>query len=293
MDTKTENSIRKKSIEILLNKYKSDNEKLIIENKRLEKYKKKIIGYILIFVSVIIFFLSVLIIITEIQIILLSFVSIALISMTIFLIFIYSPKTHQLDLTKDTLKTVFYNLSHAISHFNLEKYATFLPIDEIVYQFVPFISDSSQKKYPTSNELREDILKIPNKGILLHPTGYSLLELIINEFQMDISKVDINNITILLQEILMEQLNLIETLDFVRLDRGRYKLVLIGNIFSLICQLDKPDLNIGTQIGDPICSFVAILLARITKRSILLKSHEFKQKENSSIVIFELGEIYR
>ena len=292
MSKKSEKATKDLSLEILLNKYKTDNEKLQSENERLKKFEKKFVGYLIILSSAIILSLCVILFLSEIQYILMAFFAFALICVAIFLIFIYSPRTYHLDIAGSALTKEISNLVQALSTFPLENYAVFLPVDKKVYQFVPFLSVSSPKKLPTPDELREDVFKIPQKGIVLAPMGEGLIEFLDNEASYDQYKNDPSKMEILLQELLIDKLNLVKSLTFVKLDKGQYKLVLSDSIFSEIFQFDKPNIKIFTQIVGPISSFMAVFLAMITNRVILLKSHRFEQGENLSTTIYELGELY-
>jgi hypothetical protein len=290
MAEEADNSIKMKSLEILLNKYKSENEFLKSQIEHLKKYKNHVIGYILILSSAIIFLLS-MFFIGNLQFVFLGFSAIALISLAIYLIFIYSPNTYPLKAFSSALKFAINNLAQVLTYFQLEKMVIFLPIKDTVYQFIPFTSESNSKELPASNELSDDTFEIQNKGIIFHPIGFSIVELVKNEFSMNLYKIDQNKLETLLQEILIDQLNLVRALSFTKLSKGRYKLIFTEDPLNFN-YLAKNNVKIDPQIGCPICSFVAILLAWSTSRSILLKTVDFNPIENASTIFYELGELY-
>lgn len=290
MAEESDESIKIKSFGILLNKYKGENEVLKCQNENLKKYRNRFVGYILILSSVFIFLFSV-IFIENLQLILLGFVIIALISFAIYLIFIYSPQVYPLKTYSSALKLAMDNLARILTYFQLEKNTIFLPLNDTVYQFIPFASASNNQELPASNELSDDKFEIENKGIILHPVGFSIVELVRNEFNTDLFKIEQKKLETSIQSILIDQLNLVKTLNFTKLDKGRYKLITTeGSLTNK--RSTKNNTKIDSQISYPICSFVAILLAWSTDRAILLKSVDFNQMENSSTIIYELGDFY-
>lgn len=290
MAEESDESIKIKSFGILLNKYKGENEVLKCQNENLKKYRNRFVGYILILSSVFIFLFSV-IFIENLQLILLGFAIIALISFAIYLIFIYSPQVYPLKTYSSALKLAMDNLARILTYFQLEKNTIFLPLNDTVYQFIPFASASNNQELPASNELSDDKFEIENKGIILHPVGFSIVELVRNEFNTDLFKIEQKKLETSIQSILIDQLNLVKTLNFTKLDKGRYKLITTeGSLTNK--RSTKNNTKIDSQISYPICSFVAILLAWSTDRAILLKSVDFNQMENSSTIIYELGDFY-
>ncbi len=292
MDEKSKSSSKIKALEILLEKYKRDSEKLIAENKRLKKYRQQFIGDLLIFLSAVIFSISVFFFIAEIQLILIALFAFAISCLAIYLVFVYSPREYHLNLTNATLKIAYNNLVQALSSFHLESYSIFLFKEDKVLQYIPFQSLSDSIKLPTSKELIPSNFKIQNKGILLEPFGNGILKLI--EEIMSIERLKLNNTNIepLLQEIFVEKLNLARDLNFSILEKKQYKLILTENYFNYLDIMKKPMIKGFVPIGCPISSCVAILLAHITKRSIILRSYHINQKENISTIILELGELY-
>jgi len=165
-----------------------------------------------------------------------------------------------------------------------------LPTDETVYQFIPFMSGANNKGFPLLKELNDEVFEIENKGIIVHPIGFSVFELVKKE--LDQNKIKLEKLEILLQELLIDQLNLVKMANLKKLDKGRYELILSENLFKTIYQSSKNITKFYTQIGCPITSFVAILLAWSTNRAVLLKSVDFGQFEDSSITVYELGDLF-
>jgi len=289
MTEKSDESIKLKSLEILLNKYKNENEHLKSQNETLKTYRNRIIGYILILSSIIILLLS-LFLMKDLQFIFLGITAIACVCLAIYLIFIYSPKTYPIKVLSSALQLTINNLIQGFSHFQLEKNAIFLPTDETVYQFIPFISGANNKGFPLLKELNDEVFEIENKGIIVHPIGFSVFELVKKE--LDQNKIKLEKLEILLQELLIDQLNLVKMANLKKLDKGRYELILSENVFKTIYQSSKNITKFYTQIGCPITSFVAILLAWSTNRAVLLKSVDFGQFEDSSITVYELGDLF-
>jgi len=291
MIEKSDNSIKVRSLEILLNKYRYENEFLKSQNEYLKKYRNHIVAYTLILSSAIIFLLCILF--TEnLQFIFLIFTTVALISLAIYLIFIYSHKTYPLKIFSSALKIAVNNFAQILTNFQLGKNSIFLPANDTVYQFIPFASGLINKELPASSELNRDIFEIENRGIILHPIGFSIVELLKIESNINLREIDLDKLEVLLQEIIIDQLNLAKTLNFVKLDKGRYKLILTENFLNNFSHLAKNNIKFDLQIGCPIYSFVAILLSWNTDRSILLNITDFNARENISTVIYELGDLY-
>jgi hypothetical protein len=291
MSEKSDESIKMKSLEILLNKNKSENELLKSQNESLKKYKNRVIGYILILSSTLVLLLSVFLI-KDLQFIFLGIVAVSCICLAIYLIFIYSPKSYPIKVLNSALQLTINNLIQSFSHFQLEKNALFLPTDQTIYQFIPFSSEASNKAFPDLKELNNEVFEIENKGIIFHPIGFSIFELVKKEFNLEHNKIKSENLELVLQELLVDQLNLVKMVNLKKLDKGSYKLILSNNLFDTIYQSSKNMIQAYTQIGCPISSFVAILLAWSSNRIILLKSVEFGPLEDSSIIVYELGDLF-
>ncbi|MDD1776897.1 MAG: hypothetical protein LUQ65_01930 [Candidatus Helarchaeota archaeon] len=291
MSEKSDESIKSKALEILLNKYKDENENLNAQIESLKRYKNRTIGYILIFASTLILLLSVFLI-KDLQFIFLGIAAIALISLAIYLIFIYTPRSYPLKVLNSALQLTTNNLIQLLSHFQLENNAIFLPTEQTVHQFIPFMSGASKNGFPLLKELYNGVFEIENKGLIIHPIGFSIFELVKKEFNLDRNKIKSENLELLLQEMLINQLNLVKTVNLRKLDKGRYELFLSDNLFDTIYQSSKNATKLYMQIGCPIRSFIAILLAWSTNRAILLKSVDFGQLENSSITVYELGDLF-
>jgi hypothetical protein len=196
-----------------------------------------------------------------------------------------------LSLTNTALQIVSFNLNQALSTFSLEKFSVFLPVDGKVYQYIPYLSTLEAQKYPILNELIANVFQIQNKGIILEPIGESVCEFVTNDLFIDLRKNNIDQIENLLQVLLIDKLNLVKTLHLIKLEKGQYKLIITDNFFAPIYQLNQHDNP--NHIGCPVRSFVAVILAQMTNRAVLLKSHEFDQATNSLTVIYELGELYK
>jgi hypothetical protein len=228
----------------------------------------------------------------DLQFIFLGITAIACVCLAIYLIFIYSPKTYPIKVLRSALQLTINNLIQLFSHFQLEKNAIFLPTDDTVYQFIPFMSGANNKGFPLLKELNDEVFEIENKGIIVHPIGFSVFELVKKELELDQNKIKLEKLEILLQELLIDQLNLVKMANLKKLDKGRYELILSENLFNTIYQSPKNITKFYTQIGCPITSFVAILLAWSTNRAVLLKSVDFGQFEDSSITVYELGDLF-
>lgn len=291
MSEKLDDPIKIKSLEILLNKWKEESEDLRLQVESLKKYKNRIIGYILILASATIFLVSVFLI-KDLQFIFIGITAIACICLAIYLIFIYAPKNYAIKVLNSALNLTINNLSQLFHYFQLEKNAIFLPTEQTVYQFIPFTSGTSNVAFPLLKELNNDVFEIKNKGIIIHPIGFSIFDLIKEEFKLDHNQLKSENLELLLQELLIDQLNLVKMVNLKKLDKGRYELILSDNLFNAIYRSSKNSTQNYTQIGCPISSFVAILLARSTNRIILVKSVDFGQLEDSSIIIYELGDLF-
>lgn len=289
--TEKSNELNKiKSLEILLNKYKSENEYLNSQNENLRKYKIRFLGYTLMLLSTIILLISVFLI-KDLQFVFLGFIIGACILLAIYLVFIYFPKNYNIKVLNSALKLAIDNLYRLGSHYHLERNAIFLPTADNVYQFIPF-SGTNKNIFPLVKDLNNDVFEIENKGIILHPIGFSIFELVKKEFSLEGDKIKSEKLELLIQEILIDQLNLVKIVNLRKPDKGQYELILSENVFDTIYQSSKKVPGVYTQIGCPISTFVAILLALSTSRAILLKSVDFSQTGDNSIIVYELGDIF-
>lgn len=269
-----------------------ENEDLKAKVQRLKIYQKKFLGYLIILASVIIFSLTISLNFVDINLVLIFIFIITLIGVTIFLLFIYSPKTTQNEVMNTSLKRVIVNLGHLLESYDIEEYSIFLSVDDQMFQFLPFSTNINSKKIPIISELNENDLIIKNKGIILQPIGLDLIKYIEDDNLRDQIKNNLEILTELLQKILIEDLSLVNYCILEKLEKGQYKLTLQGSIFADLYQITYSRIKVISQINCPISNFIGVLLAKTTNRAIIMRSKEFNNHTNELFVIYELSEFY-
>jgi hypothetical protein len=149
-----------------------------------------------------------------------------------------------------------------------------------------WISKDNITVRPSDEQLSSEELFLDDpKGIVISPPGQGLMRLMEDEIN-SFTTMGFDELSLNLQRVLVEGLEVAESLEFVREDQ-MIKLTTKGIILlDLIQKNAKNPLNM--RIGDPYNSAIASTLARSTRTPVLIESVEIDSKNEIVTTIFKI-----
>jgi len=152
-----------------------------------------------------------------------------------------------------------------------------------------YISKSDHPSRPSDEQLSNDGVLMENPdAIKLTPPGLGLSRLLEEELKTNFSTVDLEYLKYNLEKALVEGLEIAEAFEMEVLD-PIVRVGIRGSIFDEI--LDELDeLGNHRRIGDPLSSAIACILARSTRRPIVIIKVEREPDKKSIQVEFKIEE---
>ena len=145
---------------------------------------------------------------------------------------------------------------------------------------VLYIPKSDDAPKPTDEQLsNNEILINDTQAIKIIPPGQSLSRLIENELQTNLSTVDIKYLQNSLEKALVEGLEIVKAFQIVP-DESTVHVEMKGSIFydATKKQIESKTMN---KMGDPLNSAIACILARSTRKPIVIENIEIEPKEKT------------
>ena len=150
-----------------------------------------------------------------------------------------------------------------------------------------YIPKSNLAPTPTDKELINDeaIIEIP-PAIKLTPPGLGLSKLLEKELKTNFSTIDLQYIQYNLEKALVEGLEIAEAFE-MEVAESSVRVDIKGTIFDEIIE-ELNEIDTHRHIGDPLSSAIACILARSTRRPIIIEKIEREPKKKSIKVIFKI-----
>lgn len=150
---------------------------------------------------------------------------------------------------------------------------------------VIYIPKSNQTQTPTDEQLSNEEVLIKNPhAIKLTPPGQGLFRLIENELKTNFSTVDLEYLQYNLEKALVEGLEIAEAFQMEPTE-STVHVEIKGTVFHKTIQ----ELNKTKQhIGDPLNSAIACILARSTRRPVIIENIQIEPREKTIKTDFKL-----
>lgn len=132
--------------------------------------------------------------------------------------------------------------------------------------FLPFKQD--EKEIPNLNA--ENRLILPGKGLLLPSMGDNLVEFMEEELATDFSKISIDFLCDYLPPLITEGLEIADLVT-VSQDLNGVSIKIEGNRFVSVCEEVSKNNFDCKKISCPLCSALASIIAKVTKKSVQMK----------------------
>lgn len=151
-----------------------------------------------------------------------------------------------------------------------------------------YIPKTNEIPMPTDEQLsQEQIIMNDPPAIKLTPPGLGLHSMIEKELKTNFSMVDLNYLQMNLEKALVEGLEIAEALEMEVTDTS-IKIEIRGNIFDEILKQLYEEHH-DPNIGDPLSSAIACILARSTREPIIIEQIEREPDTNSTRITMKIG----
>jgi len=151
-----------------------------------------------------------------------------------------------------------------------------------------YIPKSDRSPMPSDEQLSQEEPLIQNpQAIKMTPPGLGLSRLLEDELKTNFSTVDMEYLQYNLEKALVEGLEIAEAFE-MEFTESTVQVEMKGTIFDEIVEaLDELDTN--RRVGDPLTSALACILARSTRRPIIIEKVERELKKKSIQITFKIA----
>jgi hypothetical protein len=150
-----------------------------------------------------------------------------------------------------------------------------------------YIPKSDRSPMPSDEQLSQEEPFIQNpQAIKLTPPGLGLSRLLEDELKTNFSTVDLEYLQYNLEKALVEGLEIAEAFE-MEYTESTVQVEIKGTIFDEIVEV-LDELDTHRHIGDPLTSALACILARSTRRPIIIEKIEREPKKRSIQITFKI-----
>lgn len=203
----------------------------------------------------------------------LAFIGLGLTFWGALFLFIKSTKYVKASLLDSTAFSLLSTVDQILTDLNYRGKAIYLPPKYVktVKSGIVFISSEKGIIIPPAEEVAKGKIFLEKpKGICITPPGLDLANLYEKELKKDFAKVDLNYLQNNLPKLFIEDLEIAEDLE-MNIEDNMIKTRITGSIHNDLCNRVRNLLNIRDSFGCPICSSVAVALARSTGKPIVIE----------------------
>lgn len=216
----------------------------------------------------------------------LAFIGLGLIFWGALLLFI-RPKNHiGIRFVDSVALSMITTFSQIIADLGYRGKAVYLPpkYSNIQCGGKTFVSSREQFVLPPADKTMggKIFMKTP-EGICFVPPGSRLADLYEDEIGVDFTKTDLKYLQEKLPEIFVESLEIAKGLE-INIEGDAIHVKIVENIFNDLCKKVRELPNAGSSIGCPLCSSVAVVLAKVTDKPITIeKSRYFEDRKTVEV----------
>ena len=125
------------------------------------------------------------------------------------------------------------------------------------------------------------------EGIFLVPPGLGLANLFEEKLGVRFAEVDLDYLKANLPRLLVEHFRLLEDLELGG-TTDRIQVEMKGTAYASLCSKIRRESEVSTRFGCPLCSAMAIVLARTTHRAIVIEKEEVSNDERNIAVRYRM-----
>jgi len=151
-----------------------------------------------------------------------------------------------------------------------------------------FLPAKDGMEIPTREAVAKGALMVENpEGILLVPVGLGLANLFEEKLGVSFVEVDLDYLTANLPRLLSEDLRLLEDLELQE-DGDVIQISMAGSACASLCSQVRKEADTSSRFGCPLCSAMAIVLARSTHRHIVVEGEEVSEDGKKTVMRFRM-----
>lgn len=151
-----------------------------------------------------------------------------------------------------------------------------------------FLPARDERRFPAGEALAGGALMSDNpEGIILVPPGLGLANLFEEKLGVRFAEVDLDYLKSNLPRLLVEHFRLLEDLELAE-GIGWVQMEVKGSAYASLCSRTRKEAEISRRIGCPLCSAMAIILARTTHRPIVIEQEEVSEDEKKISVRYKM-----
>jgi hypothetical protein len=206
-----------------------------------------------------------------------------------FLYYIRPGKYISQDFLDATALPSLVNLNRIITELNYKGTAVYLPpkyLEDVTSSKVYIGAKTGKEILPVEKiqEKEGSVLLTSPSGILITPPGMELAKMFESKLGTSFTKVDLQYFEKNLPSLLVETLMIARNVD-IKTENNRVHLELEGSAYKDVCERNRSLSKISANLGCPLCSALACLLAKATGKLIAIEKEE--QSQNGRITIIE------
>ena len=188
--------------------------------------------------------------------------------------FLIKPKQHALEeIVGDSFFTTFLNLNNFLKSLNIKGKGVYIPpkINEQSNNvFIPYDDRNLLIKLAAIEKLRERKLLVRG-GVLLRSPGSTMVDSLEKKFAVNFSKLDLSTLKETLDKLLVNELGIVND-TYVNILENKVYCIFYGSIFLNLCNRIHWEMpEFCTKLGCTLCSAIASILSKITKRYVSIE----------------------
>ena len=150
-----------------------------------------------------------------------------------------------------------------------------------------YIPKSDRSAIPSDKQLsQEEALITKPQAVKLTPPGLGLSRLLEDELKTNFSTVDLEYLRYHLEKAMVEGLEIAEAFE-MEFTESTVQVEIRGTIFDEIIE-ELNELETHRRVGDPLSSAITCILARSTRRPIIIEKVEKEPKKGSIQITFKI-----
>lgn len=170
------------------------------------------------------------------------------------------------------------NIERIIIQFGLSEKAIYLPPKNLknIESSLIFIPKGPFSQLPHSEKITNGLISEDGDGIFLTPPGLGFSMLFENVFKKSFTKIRPTELSSVIPKIIVDDLELAENI-FFSFEGNIVSIDVVGNVLNDFCVQESDLSPIYAQVGCPLSSALACVLAKTTGKPVFIQSENINQ----------------
>jgi len=151
-----------------------------------------------------------------------------------------------------------------------------------------FLPAKNETTIPTGETIASGTIMVEQpEGILLVPPGLGLANLFEEKLRVRFAEVDLDYLKTRLPRLLIEDLDLVEDLELHE-ERDTVQIKMKESSYAPLCSQIRRETEAARRFGCPLCSAMAIALARTTHRPLVIEQEEVSKDAKTTVTRYRM-----